>query len=84
MTYKVFCEITFPSLDITLDITVPIDKTVEYVCQMFEKIMKEETANTYQSKDTSILINKVTGTIYDRNVLVADTDIRNGTKLAYY
>lgn len=84
MIYKVFCELTFPSLDITLDITVPIDKSVEYVCQMFEKILKEQTGNLYQPKKTSILINKVTGTIYDKNALVIDTDIRNGTKLAYY
>ncbi len=84
MIYKVFCEISFPSLDITLDVTLPIDKSIEYVCLMLENIMKEETDNNYQPKDNSILINKVTGTIYDRNVLVIDTDIRNGTKLAYF
>ncbi len=84
MKYKVICEISFPNFDRTLDIYIPINKSVEYVCKMLEKIIKENIETNYTPKDNCILINKKTGMIYDKNNLVIQTDIRNGTKLTFY
>jgi len=84
MMYKVICEVSFPALGIQLDINIPINKTVEYVTKMLDKIIKENVSTKYQSKPNSILVNKRTGSVYDKNVLVKNTDICNGSKLTYY
>lgn len=84
MKYKVICEVSFPILSTSFDINIPINKTVEYVIKMLDKIIQENISSTYVGKDTSILINKRTGKIYDKNELIKNTDITNGTKLTYY
>lgn len=84
MNYKITCEISFPTLSTTLDISLPINRTIEYICKMLDQLIQEAIAQNYVPKDTSILVNKRTGTVYDKNVLVKDTDIGNGTKLTYF
>lgn len=84
MMYKVICEISFPVLGIQIDVNIPINKTVLYVTKMLDKIIEENVSAEYQSKDNSILENKRTGVVYDKNVLIKNTDICNGSKLTYY
>lgn len=84
MNHKVVCEVSFPTLSITMDINVPINKTIEYICKMLDQIIQESISQNYTPKETSILVNKRTGNVYDKNALVKDTDIGNGTKLTYY
>lgn len=84
MEYKIVCEVSFPLMGISFDVNIPVNKTVEYVCKMLDKIIVENISANYQSRENSILINKRTGTIYDKNVLIKTTDIGNGTKLTYY
>lgn len=84
MNYKVICEVGFPAFDTILDIELPINKTVDYVCKMLDKIIVENITSNYTPKENSILINKRTGDVYDKNVLLKQTDIRNGSKLTYY
>ena len=84
MKYKVMCEINFPSFEKTIDVTLPINKTVGYVCSMLDKIITESIYNNYQIKPNSILVNKKTGAVYDKNKLIIETDIKNGCSLIYY
>lgn len=84
MMYKVICEVSFPLLGIRLDLNIPINKTVEYVTKMLDKIIQENVSANYQSKPNSILVNKRTGVVYDKNALIKNTDICNGCKLTYY
>ena len=84
MKFKIMCEVAFPALDRILDINIPINKSIEYVCKMLDEIIKENITNQYQPKPNSMLINKRTGEVYDKNILVKDTDINNATKLTYY
>lgn len=84
MKFKIMCEVSFPAMDRILDINIPINKTVEYVCKMLDKIIQENISSKYNPKDSSILVNKRTGEVYDKNVLIKNTDINNGTKLTYY
>lgn len=74
MMYKVICEISFPVLGIQIDVNIPINKTVLYVTKMLDKIIEENVSAEYQSKDNSILVNKRTGLVYDKNVLIKNTD----------
>jgi hypothetical protein len=84
MKYKVVCEVSFPVFECTFDVNIPYNKTVYFVTQMLDKIIQENIYPNYTSKPTSILINQKTGKIYDKNKLVNETDIKNGTKLCYY
>lgn len=84
MKYKVMCEISFPSFEKSIDVTLPINKTVGYVCAMLDTIIKENIYAPYIPKQNSILVNKRTGTVYDKNKLIVETDIRNGCSLVYY
>ena len=84
MNYKIICEVSFPVLSTSLDINIPINKTVEYVCKMLDNIIQENVSSSYVGKETSILVNKRTGKVYDKNELIKNTDICNGSKLTYY
>ena len=84
MEFKVMCEISFPALDTILDVNIPINKTVYYICKMLDQIIIEKISTNYEPKEVSILINKKTGKVYDKNELVRNTDIGNGSKLTYY
>lgn len=84
MDYKVLCEVSFPAAGVILDINIPINRTIEYVCEMLNTIIKENISSTYKEKEESILVNKRTGEIYDKNVIVKTTNIGNGTKLTFY
>lgn len=84
MKYKVICEVTFPLYEVTIDVNIPINKTIHYVCNMLDKIIVEEIDPNYQSKPTSILVNKKNGKVLDKNILVYGSEIGNGCKLSYY
>ena len=84
MKYKVICEVTFPAFETSLDITLPYNKSIYYICEMLNKIIAENLMSNYEKKEDSILINQKTGEIYDKNALLCDTNIKNGTKLAFY
>lgn len=84
MNYKIVCEVSFPTLSTTLDVNIPINKSIEYICKMLDQLILESISPNYKPKDTSILVNKRTGAVYDKNELVKNTDIGNGTKLTYY
>ena len=84
MKYKVICEVSLPQFEYTFDLNIPYNKTIYYVCKMLDKIIQENMNGTYQANDSTNLINMRTGQIYDMNMLVSETDIRNGTRLTYY
>ena len=84
MKYKVICEVSFPQFDISMDVTIPYNKTIYYVCEMLNKLIVDDIMPTYKPKKNSILINKRTGEVYDMNILVHQSTIKNGTKLAFY
>lgn len=84
MKYKVICEVSLPQFEYTFDLNIPYNKTIYYVCKMLDKIIQENMNGTYQPNDSTNLINMRTGQIYDMNMLVSETDIRNGTRLTYY
>lgn len=84
MKYKVICEVSFPSFEQTFDVNIPYNKTVYFVTQMLDRIIKENIYPNYEGKENAILVNQKTGLIYDKNKLINETDIKNGTKLTYY
>ena len=84
MKYKVVCEICFPQFETTVDVNIPYNKTVFYVCKMLEKLIVESISPSYQPNPNSCLINQKNGMPYDMNALISETDIKNGTRMTYY
>ncbi len=84
MKYKIICEVSFPALDKKMDIYVPINKSIEYLCNMLDKLIVETISPDYNPKPNSILVNQRTGKVYDKNKLVKYEGLSNGTKLTYY
>lgn len=84
MKYKIICEVSFPEFEYVLDVNIPNNKTIYYVCKMLDNLIKENLYPNYEGKEDSLLIDAKTGTPFDKNVLVSETTIRNGTKLTYY
>ena len=72
MKNKVLVKLIVPDIDETYDIFLPINKKIG------ETINEHELINLPNNK---ILYNRSTGKNYEPNVLIKNTDIRNGTNL---
>ena len=84
MKYKIICEVSLPEFEYVLDVNIPNNKTIYYVCKMLDNIIKENIYPSYEGKKNSMLIDSKTGLPFDMNNLVSETTIKNGTKLTYY
>ena len=84
MKYKIICEVSLPEFEYVLDVNIPYNKTVYYVCKMLDNIIKENIYPNYEGKNNAKLIDSKTGLPFDMNNLVSETTIRNGSKLTYY
>lgn len=84
MKYKIVCEISFPDFEYVLDVNIPYNKTVYYVCKMLDNLIIENIYPNYEPREDSLLINSKTGVPLDKNMLISETKIKNGTKLTYY
>lgn len=82
--YSVLVNVTYPDIEQNFDMYIPTVKSVAYICQLFQKFIKEVVVPTYPIKESVTLVNVRTGEKYDLNKLVIDTTIRNGTKLVIY
>ena len=82
--YKVLCEVTIPKCDIILDVALPVNKSILYTFDLINKMIVDSISSSFKSTGNEIIVNKDTGKVYDKNVLIKDTDIKNGSRLVYY
>lgn len=82
---RVLVRLYVPLLEKQYDIWIPINKSVYYVVQSF--LLGIDSMNKihyiYDGKFPK-LYNKATSDIYDMNLKIIDTDIRNGTELILF
>jgi len=78
---KIFVQLYLPLLEKEYDLFLPINKRVGTVKQLIEKSLSESNDIIYTIKDNSNLYSKDNGKPYDVQLLVKDTDIKNGSKL---
>ena len=79
MKNKVLVKLIVPDIDETYDIFLPINKKIgEIIILITKSINEHESINLPNNK---ILYNRSTGKNYEPNVLIKNTDIRNGTNL---
>lgn len=81
MTNKVLVTVNIPSLEIKLDMFIPVNKKIYTVIDMMKKSLFELSSGSFSLNKIYILYNEETGESYDMNVLVRDTDLRNNSKV---
>lgn len=81
MMNKVLITVFVPKIDKTYELFIPINKTVGNVINLLSKAIFELSLGVYNAGDDATVFNKITGNKYDNNIIIKDTDIRNGTEL---
>lgn len=78
---KVLIKLTIPDLDSSYDVFIPINRKIGNVIELLNKSLNELTKGIYEGTRQQNLYNKYTGARYNNNLLVIETDIRNGTHI---
>jgi len=81
MKNKVLVSIAVPEIDMHYDAYLPINKKVGNIINLLNKAIYELTDGEYLLSNGNILYNVATREKYASDVLLANTNIRNGTQL---
>ena len=81
MNNKILVELDIPLIETKYDLFIPINKKVGTIKRLIEEALLELTDNAYIISDDTNLYSKETGTIYDVNKNVRDTDLKNGSRV---
>ena len=78
---KILVEIEIPLIEKKYDLFVPINKRVGTIKRLIEEELLELTDQAYKIKEDTNLISKETGQVYDVNLNVRETDLKNGSRV---
>ena len=84
MNNKVIIKVILPNIELECDVFIPVNEQLWKIEKLVLKCVYDIINLAYNPKEDSyIIINKNSGKIYDKNQIVIDTDIRNGTELYF-
>ena len=72
-----------PEIEEEYELYIPINKTIGEISLLLCKTVND-ISKVFLVKSSACLCNKQTGLIYDKNLLVRETDIKNGSKIILY
>lgn len=78
---KVLVTINVPSLEKSFDAYIPVNRQIYNVIEMIKKILYSISQGSFDMKEYYLIYNAVDGNEYDPNMLVRDTNIRNGSTI---
>ena len=78
---KVLVTINVPSLEALYDVYIPVNRKIYNVIEMLKNIFFSISQGSFDNKKKYLVYNADDGTEYDLNVLVRDTNIRNGSTI---
>ena len=81
MKNKVLVSISIPEIDKKIDAYLPINKKVGNIINLLNKAISELTDGEYVLSNCNSLYNVISKEKYSSDVLLANTNIRNGTLL---
>ena len=81
MSNKVLVELVIPILEESFDVYIPVNLKLGNVIELCSKAVSDLSGGYFTISDTSVLYNGYTGVQYGVDILVRNTDIRNGTRL---
>lgn len=77
---KFLVKVYVPLLDSNYDIWIPNSKRVKDIVYYISAMLKNLTDGEFEIKNYD-LINRFNGNIYDYDLLINETDIKNSTEL---
>ena len=83
MKYKVLIKLFVPEIEETYEMYIPINKTIGEISELLSKLVND-LSKVYPVKKNACLCNRYTGIIYEKQYLIRNTDIRNGTDLIIF
>ncbi len=83
MLYKVLVKFYVPEIEETYEIYIPINKTIGEISLLLCKLIND-ISKSYPIKNNARLCNRYTGNLYDRDQIIRNTDIRNGSELVLF
>ena len=83
MLYKVLIKLYVPEIEETYEIYIPINKTVGELSLLLTKLIND-LSKSYPIKNNARLCNRYTGNLYDRDLTIRNSDIRNGSELILF
>lgn len=81
MDNKVNVELIVPSVGQKYNIFIPVNKTVGEVIVILNKTI-DEMIGCFPKNNKLALLNVISNVVYEYNMEIINTDIRNGTVLA--
>lgn len=81
MKNKILIELEVPLIEKKYDLFIPINKKIGTIKSLIEDELIELTEGSYRKDESTNLFSKETGTIYEVNKTVRDTDLKNGSRV---
>ena len=78
---KVFIIVEIPLIEEKYEVYIPVGKKIHKVISLLVKSVSELSGGHYPAKKNANIYSKATGKIYNINLTVKDSDIRNGTEI---
>ena len=84
MKNKVMIKAIFPAIDKEYDVNIPVNELTWKVNKLVVKAIYDLSGIHININDQNfVMINRINGKIYDNNIPIIDTDIRNGTEIVF-
>lgn len=81
MNNKVLVEVVVPSIEKRYDVYIPINRKIGNVIELLSKMIEDLSNGEFKATGTNTLFNEDNGESYEMDVLVLNTNIRNGSKI---
>lgn len=81
MKNKLLIEISIPSIDEDIDLYIPLNKNIANIIVLIGKAVSELKRLDGIKYDNFSLYNAETSLVYSPELIIRETNIRNGTKL---
>lgn len=78
---KILIRLYVPLIEKSYDLFIPINKKIGTVKTLVEEGINELNEGSYERSDETNFYSKETGNIYDVNMTVRDSDLKNGSKI---
>lgn len=81
MDNKILLEVFIPLVEESYDVFVPVNKTMGTIKKVIEKGIVDLSDNGYAIKNDTNLYSKETGEIYNVNLKLTETNLKNGSQV---
>ena len=81
MEYKVLVNISVPEIEKNYEMYIPINKTISQESVLINRLINNISYETFPIKNSILIYNKTTSQLYPPELIIRNSDIRNGTQL---